>query len=281
MPSRRRGLLGHETPGLVDWLHRAVRAAGPAADAAGQRLRSVLHLRRYPPDFDPDTIATIERVRRITLTSPERLFALCKAVEHVVENAIEGAIVECGVYRGGSMMAAAITLLRAGDSGRDLYLFDTFEGMTQPTAHDHDLYGRHADQLPPGLRAWPNLDSVRRRMLSTGYPRERLHLVPGPVESTVPGEAPDRIALLRLDTDWYESTMHELVHLFPRLVTGGVLIIDDYGHWQGARRAVDEYLRENRIPLLLHRIDYTGRIAEKMPWSTPGSTVTANPFAER
>ena len=76
--------------------------------------------------------------------------------------------------------------------------------------------------------------------------------------------APRKIALLRLDTDWYESTKHELVHLFPRLSTGGVLIVDDYGHWAGARRAVDEYVSEHGIVMLLTRIDYTGRIGVKL-----------------
>ena len=71
---------------------------------------------------------------------------------------------------------------------------------------------------------------------------------------------PERIALLRIDTDWYESTRHELVHLYPRLSPGGVLIIDDYGHWQGARKAVDEYFQAG---LFLNHIDYTGRLAIK------------------
>ncbi|HYM86681.1 MAG TPA: TylF/MycF/NovP-related O-methyltransferase, partial [Pseudoxanthomonas sp.] len=74
---------------------------------------------------------------------------------------------------------------------------------------------------------------------------------------------PECIALLRLDTDWYESTRHEMIHLFPRLCVGGVLILDDYGHWLGARRAVDEYLGEHNVPLFLQRIDYTGRYAVK------------------
>jgi O-methyltransferase len=89
-------------------------------------------------------------------------------------------------------------------------------------------------------------------------------LVKGKVEDTVPKNAPEKIALLRLDTDWYESTRHELVHLFPRLVPGGVLIIDDYGHWQGARKAVDEYIAGNQVKILLNRVDYTGRIGVKI-----------------
>src|SRR5204863_8681210 len=104
---------------------------------------------------------------------------------------------------------------------------------------------------------------VRDNVLTTGYPEQRLHFVRGPVEQTVPAQMPERIALLRLDTDWYESTKHELEHMYPRLADGGVLIVDDYGHWEGARRAVDEYFGRQAPPLLLNRIDYTGRIAIK------------------
>ena len=85
----------------------------------------------------------------------------------------------------------------------------------------------------------------------------------GKVEDSIPQTLPGKIALLRLDTDWYESTAHELKHLYPLLVPGGVIIIDDYGHWEGARKAVDEYIEANKLPLLLNRIDYTGRIGIK------------------
>jgi hypothetical protein len=90
-----------------------------------------------------------------------------------------------------------------------------------------------------------------------------MFFIKGKVEETIPEQAPAQIALLRLDTDWYESTYHELVHLYPRLSPGGILIIDDYGHWAGARKAVDEYFAEHRLNLFLHRIDYTGRICIK------------------
>ena len=78
-----------------------------------------------------------------------------------------------------------------------------------------------------------------------------------------PAASPPSIALLRLDTDWYESTYHELVHLYPRLSVGGILIIDDYGYWQGARRAVDRYFAEQGTRVFLSRIDETGRLAVK------------------
>jgi hypothetical protein len=102
---------------------------------------------------------------------------------------------------------------------------------------------------------------VREAVLSVGYPEEKIHFVQGPVEETLPENAPEEIALLRLDTDWYASTKHTLVHLYPRVAPGGVLIVDDYAYWQGARQAVDEYVQENNVSVLLNRIDYTARIA--------------------
>jgi hypothetical protein len=91
-----------------------------------------------------------------------------------------------------------------------------------------------------------------------------MHFVKGKVEDTIPASTPDRIAILRLDTDWYASTRHELEHLYPLLAPGGVLIIDDYGHWEGCRQAVDEYFASRNLQVLLNRVDYTGRIAVKL-----------------
>jgi hypothetical protein len=222
-------------------------------------------------DFTAEEIATWQAVQPFTMTSPERIVSLVRAVEYLVRNSIAGDVVECGVWRGGSMMAAALTLLRLGDQTRDLHLFDTYEGMTEPTDHDFTpKYGKSAREVladgdKPSSQAWAvaPIDQVKSNVRSTTYPDDRVKFVQGAVEATLPAHAPPRIALLRLDTDWYESTRHELVHLFPRLVSGGVLIVDDYGHWAGAKKAVDEYLSEENIPLLLCRIDYTARIAVK------------------
>lgn len=223
---------------------------------------------RAAEDVDPAIARTIQRVAPYTLTSPERIAALCQAVTYVAQHGFPGAVVECGVWRGGSMMAVAETLMRLRQPDRDLYLFDTFDGMTLPGDQDVDVFGKRASELlkeqdrhdPRSIWCVSPLEEVRSNMQSTGYPHERIHFVPGRVEETLPGAAPEQISILRLDTDWYESTRHELEQLFPRVVPGGVLIIDDYGHWDGARRAVDEYLRARGVPILLHRIDYTGRI---------------------
>jgi O-methyltransferase len=226
-----------------------------------------------PSHYDDRLAETIRRVRRDTLTTAPRIAALCDSVDYVVRAGIEGAVVECGVWRGGSMMAAALTLIGLEEAERDLYLFDTYSGMPEPGGEDvaspYDGYSprkrwrRHA-RFGREWAAAP-VDEVRRRLEGTGYPPERLHLVAGMVEDTLPDQAPERIALLRLDTDWYASTKHELEQLYPRLAEGGVLIVDDYGHYEGARRAVDEYFRAAGEPVLLNRIDFSGRLVIKQP----------------
>jgi hypothetical protein len=207
------------------------------------------------------------------MTSPDRLAGLVGGMQHVLRHEVPGAIVECGVWKGGSMMAAALTLLAHDVTDRDLYLCDTFAGMSEPTSVDiagEGLGAPNADartiwatRQRAGRSDWAyaGLEEVRANLLSTGYPPARLHFVKGKVEDTVPRDAPSVIALLRLDTDWYESTRHELTHLYPRLCCGGILIIDDYGHWPGARKATDEYFAPR--PPFLHRLDYTGRLVVK------------------
>lgn len=220
-----------------------------------------------PPDFRQDEAEIFRQVRPWTMTSPDRIYALIQAVRYLSANDIAGAIVECGVWKGGSMAAVARTLLQMQDVSRELYLFDTFEGMTEPTMKDVDHTGKKASQvlleIPGDKCDDAPLEQVKEVLFATGYPKERIHFVQGRVEETIPISAPHTVSLLRLDTDWYDSTRHELVHLFPRLSKSGVIILDDYGHWQGARQACDEYFAQNRIPILLNRVDYSGRIALK------------------
>ena len=225
----------------------------------------------YPPDFSEQNIEICDSVKPYTMTTPERVNALIDAVRYVVENKIDGAMVECGVWKGGSTMAMALTLKKLGNYHRDLYLYDTFSGMTAPSDVDVSISGAEAHEtfaktkLSEDASDWclSPLDEVRENVLSTGYPKEKIHLIKGKVEDTIPENIPKEIALLRLDTDWYESTKHELIHLFPLLKPNGILIIDDYGHWEGARKAVDEYISDNNIHILLNRIDYSGRISVK------------------
>ena len=220
--------------------------------------------------------AIVQRAAPHSMTGGARMLALVDAVRYCVARDVPGAMAECGVWRGGSALAVILTLQDLGVSDRDIYLYDTFEGMTEPTEHDVSAQEGSAlvawqQATRAGRRPWEEMfgadkfgqEQVAALLQATGYPAQRLHLVRGPVEETIPAQMPDELSLLRLDTDWYESTRHELTHMFPALRTGGVLIIDDYGHWQGARRAVDEYFGVTHPPLLLGRIDYTGRMAVK------------------
>jgi len=218
-------------------------------------------------DLTDREIEIVESVRPFTYTDDTRVAALMYAVGYITEHEIPGNIAECGVWRGGSMMAVARALMSHGDSSRHLYLYDTFEGMSEPTEHDKRFSGESAklllDREPVGTGVWclASIEDVRTNMLSTGYPEEKVHFIKGKVEETLPSVLPDQLALLRLDTDWYESTKHELIHLFPLLDSRGLLIIDDYGHWQGARKATDEYFSEHKLNLYLHRVDYSCRVA--------------------
>jgi len=242
--------------------------------APGPSLPTIESLAQRFPNAKPAHRETIAAVSEATMTSPERILALCEAVEYIQQQQIEGDVVECGVWKGGSMAAVARTLNRMQNTDRLLWLFDTFEGMSAPTEDDVDYLGQPADQLldnAPQSQAelresiWCrcSLDGVRDTMQQTGYPSDQFRFVKGKVEQTLTETIPEKIALLRLDTDWYESTRIEMEVLFPRLVPGGVLIIDDYGHWQGCRKAIDEYIANNHVNIFLHRVDYTGRLGIK------------------
>jgi O-methyltransferase len=220
--------------------------------------------------------ALVARCQPFTLTTPERLVATADAVAHVVERDIDGALMECGVWRGGSVLAMLLTLQHLGVEDRDVYLCDTFSGMTEPGDEDTSAFDGPALEIfseaaAAGRRPFEHLFDedtfglrlVKELLHSTGYPPERIHFVVGPVEETLPDQAPDALAVLRLDTDWYASTRHELEHLYPRISPGGVLIVDDYGHWEGARQAVDEYFEAHGGRPLLARTDYSGRMGIK------------------
>jgi O-methyltransferase len=224
--------------------------------------------RGLPEHMDEAARRTIQAVRPRTMTADDKLFALIVATRYVVDHAIPGAIVECGVWRGGSQQAVAYTLLERGTIDRDLHLFDTFAGMPEPTEKDRRHDGRPAADLlarserTAKIWAVAGLDDVRAGMAETGYPAERVHFHPGRVEETIPAAAPETIAILRLDTDWYVSTLHELEHLYDRVPSGGVIVLDDYGYWRGAREAVDQFLERTGTPVMLTPMA-SGRIAVK------------------
>lgn len=222
-----------------------------------------------PRDADPEFGPIYDRCQPFTLTSVDRMYALWQAVKHINRAEIPGDVVECGVWRGGSSMLAAMALMHLREERR-MWLYDTFEGMTPPSEADVNIFGVAPSRDWAGIGqddlifAYASLEEVKANMATTGMPAEQVSYVKGDVGTTIPVVVPERIALLRLDTDWYESTRHELEHLWPRLQAGGVLIVDDYGEWAGARQAVDEYFSSRDDAPLLWRIDSTGRAAVKL-----------------
>lgn len=189
------------------------------------------------------------------------------AVEYVLNAGIEGDLIECGVYQGRQVLMMAQTLMARGVTDRDVFLYDTFSGQIKPTPADYkdkdnpeasfkaNLARWEKGQITGASKAWKvaTVEEVRANVYRSGYPEDRFHFVEGDVLKTLPNADHARIAVLRLDTDWYESTRHELECLYDRVVVGGVLIIDDYGRWRGCRKAVDEFFARlgARAPMLV------------------------------
>jgi O-methyltransferase len=206
------------------------------------------------------------KIKDYSLVGIERCYALYKSVLYVIENNIQGDFVECGVWKGGSCMLMAYTLMENGVTDRKIWLYDTFSGMVQPGENDGEAEKKEweLNKITEHRNNWclGEIEEVEQNLLSTGYPADNIRLIKGKVEDTIPATIPGKIAILRLDTDWYDSTKHELVYLYPLLQDHGILMIDDYGAWQGARKATDEYFRQ-RPPVFFNRVDYTGRLIVK------------------
>ena len=206
----------------------------------------------------------------ITMTSLESLATLALACKYVVKNGITGDFVEAGVWRGGSSIVAKKFL--TGE--RSFYLFDTYAGMTKPTIHDYRV---GASSNTSTVEHWKNqsksthnewvfasLEEVQKNFRSFNLLDNSVNFIEGNViETLIDLKVPAKIAILRLDTDFYDSTLMELQVLWPRLVSGGILILDDYGHWDGARRAVDEYFEKETDVLMVPIAGGGGRIVIK------------------
>jgi len=193
--------------------------------------------------------------KALTMTSMERVWAVIQATKYIVHNNIEGDFVECGVWRGGCALAMAMVLSDL-KSDKKIYLFDTFEGMTMPTEFDKTRYGTHAlDTHVPndkgGLSshrwAYASLEDVKEQFINNSVQSAAV-FIKGDVLKTLksPENIPKKISLLRLDTDFYESTKLEMDILFPKIEKNGILLIDDYGDWQGCKKAIDEYFESNQ-----------------------------------
>tara|TARA_Y100000031_G_scaffold103504_1_gene113665 strand:- start:145360 stop:146136 length:777 start_codon:yes stop_codon:yes gene_type:complete len=208
---------------------------------------------KFPEAIEQGFIDLYKKYHEFSMVKWPGLYTAYRAANYIKAHKIEGDIVECGVWKGGCTAILA-EILKDEKAPRDFYLYDTYEGMSAPTEVDRSmstnisankLYHQYDEQWSVG-----SLDTVKQVMGETGYEPRKLHYVKGKVEDTIPKTIPKKIALLRLDTDWYESTKHELEHLYDLLVPGGVLIIDDYGSWAGSKKAVEEFFKDRPMPFM-------------------------------
>ena len=184
-----------------------------------------------------------------SMVNPAHQEWLKEAVRDVNKNHIEGALVECGVWQGGTIMSM-MDAQKQCEEERDVYLYDTFNGMTEPSLKD-SAYDRSKFKKRGNKWCAASLDLVKNNISEIGYNEDKTHYIVGDVLKTldIPDNIPEKIAVLRLDTDFYDSTKKELDVLFPRLSVGGYLIIDDYWAHRGCRVATLEFLENNHDKL--------------------------------
>ena len=213
----------------------------------------------------------LKNISYYSMSTPANHWAIIQSIKHIKENSIKGDLVECGVWRGGNLILFK-KLIDQHKLDKKIFAFDTFEGMPEPTINDYDLKDIKAQQIYDNYKTkdikwcYSTLEEVKKNIFKF-YPDydESFKFIEGKVETTLKNSKNllDQISLLRLDTYFYESTKIELEILYPKLSSGGVLIIDDYGHWKGSRKAVDEYFELDKNFMWLHRIDYASRILIK------------------
>jgi len=253
------------------------RAVVTAFNTVGYDIRKASSSDKYhiAVELSADEVELIRYVldSGYTMTSVPRLVNTLKSCKYVVENKIPGNFVECGVWRGGNGILAK-KIFEAMGSDKKVWMFDTFEGMTEPTNFDVRAGSKvlanvkYQKTLTETHSEWcfASLEDVRNNCKSSSIDMSSVKFIKGDVCKTldINENLPKEISVLRLDTDWYESTKAELEVLYPILAKQGVLIIDDYGHWEGARKAVDEYFENQQYKPLFNVVDYTGRTALKV-----------------
>ncbi len=202
----------------------------------------------------------INIVKPFTMTSVERITGLYYSLEHIRINKIEGDFVECGVWKGGNVLGILEYLTKHNMTKNNVWLYDTFEGMTDPEDIDVDSSGKKGDIKLEEVLCYSSLKEVKNILSVSSYPKDKIKFIKGDVCETLKTNVnvPKNISLLRLDSDWYKSTKKELEVLYPLLSSKGVLIVDDYGHWKGSKMAVDEYFNNLNLDVEIHKLDYTG-----------------------
>jgi O-methyltransferase len=197
-------------------------------------------------------------VKPFTMTSKQRIHGLFNSLEEIRINKVEGDIIECGVWKGGNILGIMEYLDFHKIYDKRIWLYDTFQGMTNPSQIDEDYVRHKASDILGSVMCYSPLEEVKKTLSLSKYPEENIKIVIGDVRETLNLDAnlPEKLSILRLDTDWYDSTKKELEVLYPLLDEKGILIVDDYGHWKGCKVAVDEYFVNEKIKIEV--LDYTG-----------------------
>ena len=213
----------------------------------------------------------IDLVKSYSMTPQIRIYNLIKALKHINQKKILGDYVECGVWKGGNIILFKKIIELTNDSSRKIFAYDTFEGMTEPDENDFDISKNLNAKIlmkkdkDKKTNIWGvcSLEDVKSNIQANVKNVDNIKFIKGPVEKTldIQENLPEKISLLRLDTDWYSSTKKELEILYKKVSPGGVIIIDDYGHWGGSKKAVDEFFLDKYV--WMHYIDYACRLIIK------------------
>ena len=230
-----------------------------------------LRQENYISEISDEEKNIVKKIQPYTMCKVANHWAIIQAIKHIKKNNIDGDLVECGVYKGGNIILYK-KIIDQISVNKQIFAYDTFEGMSEPGKHDKDLKDVNALDTFKKYKfsevpwCYSSIDEVKKNIEKFGLsPEEDFIFIKGKVEETLKKKKnlPEKISLLRLDTDFYESTKIELEILFPKLQPGGVLIIDDYGHWKGSKKAVDEYFELEKNFYWFHRIDYASRLLIK------------------
>ena len=223
-------------------------------------------------ELSKDDNELINLVSNYSMTPKIRIFNLLQSLRHIKHNKILGDYVECGVWKGGNIILFKKFIENEDlQSNKKIFAFDTFEGMTKPDENDYDLLSKInakdllEEDVEKKTNVWGicNLEEVKLNLKKNLKDIDNIYLIKGPVEETLnlKDYIPEKISLLRLDTDWYSSTKKELESLYDKVSSGGIIIIDDYGHWGGAKKAVDQFFKDKYV--WMHYVDYACRLIIK------------------
>ena len=225
----------------------------------------------YVAEMPINELDLIKKIGDYSMSTPTNHWAIIQSIKYIKNENIDGDIIESGVFKGGNLILFK-KMIDELSLNKKIYAYDPFEGMPNPGKYDKDLKDVDASSIYDKKKSeeiswnFSSLEEVKKNISKFKIDTNKdFFFIKGKVENTlrINSNLPNKISLLRLDTDFYNSTKIELEILYPKLVKGGVLIIDDYGHWKGSKKAVDEYFKLDTNFHWFHRIDYASRLLIK------------------